>query len=613
MNSLILTSPDKQLKVKFSLQEGLPFYSIDYNGLPLLLPSSLALVLEDGSFRAPLTAVNQFSRSQDDTWEPLYGERSSYRDYFNEITVQLKNRSENNVSILFRAYNEGVAFRYSIDSTSTGEFTIQKEHSQFHFPTGTFAYEEHGAEGEYEKVLVKDMKKECERPLTVELPNGIYASIMEANQLDYSRTLFTTDKQNPWIIVSRLSGILNDYVGYDNMTPSDQLPTEQADAAVCGRAPFQTPWRVIIAGETPGQLLERNGLLLNLCDPCSFENTSWIKPGSGFRDMTLSTEGAKKSIDTAVRYGMKYVSLDWGWYGDPFDDQTDGSFVSDPVWFYDPKLSEGHPGLCLQEVIQYAEQRDIGIFLYIDRRIAENQLDTILPVYRDWGIKGVKIGFVNTGPQYWTRWLIDVLNKCAEHRMLVNIHDAYRPTGLSRTFPHLLTQEGIRGNEHMPNARHNTTLPFTRLVAGAGDYTICYYTDRKKTTFTHQLAMAIIAYSPYQSLFWYDTPEQIEDVTFFRNLPVTWDDKRVLSGKIGEWAVIARRNGSTWYVGAITNEEKRDISIELDFLEKGKMYRADLYTDDGSRSIGVNADTSWTIQMKASGGQAIQLTMEDIT
>ncbi|MFP3126574.1 glycoside hydrolase family 97 protein [Ectobacillus funiculus] len=624
MKANIIISPDGQVSVSLTVRDGVPLYAIYYKGEPFILESALGLELEHASFRSGFTLVAELIEEHRSEWRPLYGERDVYRDHYNElkVTLQQVESPDNKLQISFRVYDEGVAFQYTLLSLEGSErFVITSEHSQFQFPQGCYGYEEHGAEGEYHKVLVKDLKKDCERPLTVEYPNGRYACITEAKLNDYSRMLFTTNQGNRWIVESQLSGIINDYVGYNNMSLVSALPKEEAYEKVIGKAPFETPWRVIIIGEKPGDLLERNYLVLNLNDPCAIEDTSWIIPGSGFRDMTLSTEGSKASIDLAAEYGMKYISLDWGWYGDPFDYATDATTVANPVWFWDPKNSVNHPGLDMEEIIAYGNEKGIGVFLYIDRRVPETQLEKILPVYKKWGIKGVKIGFVNVGPQRWMRWLVQVVRMCAEYGILVNVHDGYRPTGLSRTYPNLLTQEGIRGNEHMPTARHNATLPFTRFPAGAGDYTICYYTDRKQTTHAHQLAMSIIAYSPYQSLFWYDKPADFQgeaEIAFFRDLPVVWDETCVLHGSIGEYATIARRKGDDWYIGAVTNEHGRELQLSLSFLEHGRPYIAYVYADAiGDTELRtkvtvmtheVRSETKLRMLMGACGGQAMRIT-----
>jgi alpha-glucosidase len=210
-----------------------------------------------------------------------------------------------------------------------------------------------------------------------------------------------------------------------------------------------------------------------------------------------------------------------------------------------------------------------------------------------------------------------MFHKAADNHIMVNVHDEWRPTGEQRTWPNLLTAEGIRGNEEMPDATHNTVLPFTRFIAGAADYTICYYDKRIKTTHAHQLALAAIYYSPLQTLFWYDKPALSNgepELEFWDHIPVTWDETRVLQGTPGEYVVIARRKGKEWFTGAITNNAARNIRLSFDFLPPGKTFTAKLYTDDSTISTPtkvkveqrkVNATTVMDFKVPASGGFAV--------
>lgn len=221
-------------------------------------------------------------------------------------------------------------------------------------------------------------------------------------------------------------------------------------------------------------------------------------------------------------------------------------------------------------------------------------------MYESWGIAGIKFGFVHVGSFRWTTWLHDAVKKCAKHHLMVDIHDEYRPTGFSRTYPNLLTQEGVRGNEEFPDGVNNTTLPFTRFLCGAADATVCYY-HRKElkpglekglnarsllNTACHQMALSVINYSPLQFLYWYDTPEDVKDepeLFFFDNLPTTWDDSKTLDGAIGEYITMARRKDNVWYVGCLTNNDARKLNVSLDFLEEGKKYELTMFTDGGEK------------------------------
>jgi alpha-glucosidase len=275
-----------------------------------------------------------------------------------------------------------------------------------------------------------------------------------------------------------------------------------------------------------------------------------------------------------------------------------------------------HAGLNLQEVIDYGKSKGIGIILYVNRRALERQRDEIFPLYQKWGVAGVKLGFVQVGPQKWTSWLLDTVRMAAAHKLLVDIHDSYRPTGFSRTFPNLLSQEGVRGNEHMPSASHNATLPFTRSPAGAADVTICYYYPKIKTTRAHQLALAVTTYSPLQLLYWYDKPAQYRgepEIEFFDHVPTVWDETRVIHDRIGELVSIARRHGKDWYVGTICGDMPTEVELPLSFLAAGSNYVAHIYESGDTpttvtrRILAVNATSGLTFKLPMAGGQAIWL------
>ena len=390
-------------------------------------------------------------------------------------------------------------------------------------------------------------------------------------------------------------------------------------------APFGTPWRVIMVADNPGQLLENNDIILNLNPPGEIANTSWIRPGKVMREVTLSAGGAKNLIDFAVKRNLQYVHFDAGWYGYEYHSGSDATTIT-----VDPKRNPDSD-LDLHEAIRYADENGIGVILYVNQRALYRQLDEILPLYKKWGVSGVKFGFVHVGSHRWTTWMHDAVRKCAEHNLLVNIHDEYRPTGFSRTYPNLMTQEGIYGNEEMPDATHNTVLPFTRFVAGAADYTVCYYHRPElkeslqksqnprslKTTSAHQLALPVLYYSPLQYMYWYDRPSDSQDepeLEFFDRVPVVWDETRVIHGAIGEYVTIARRSGEEWFVGTITNNDARELKIPLDFLARGKKYEATIYVDDqtvntrtkvGIKTVKVDSSAVLNASLAASGGQAV--------
>lgn len=592
---LAVKSPDGNVVVRFTLQrDDAPAYEIDYLGKPIVLESRLGL--EPGftnGFQIVSTSVN----AHEGQWTNAFGERRIVPDNYHELKVDLRSQSGQLMRVTFRAYNEGAAFRYSFLASAKTEFHFDGERSEFRFPAGTFGYEEHGTEGRYHRVPVADIQPQCERPLTLVFADGLFASLCEADNTDYPRMLLSPLPGVSGALVSTLCGTTSNTAGRRGRVRDD--PTALL------RGGGSTPWRVFIVGRKPGDLLEHNYLILDLNAPCKLADTSWIKPGKAMRDMTLTTTNAKAIIDFAAIAGLQYVELDWHWYG------NDQSFATGDA------TTVRAPNLNLPEIIRYGREKNVGVILYVDHKQIKKQRDVLFPLYEKWGVKGVKIGFVDVGPQSETAWVAQTIQKAAQHHLLLDIHDGYRPTGLSRTWPNLLTVEGIRGNEHMPTPEHNCTLPFTRYVAGPGDYTVCYYTSRKKTTFAHQLAMAVVSFSPLQFIFWYDKPSDYHgepEIEFFRHVPTVWDDTKVINGEIGKFVTIARQSGDDWFVGTINDSRPRTLKVPLTFLDKRRRYEAHIYSDNPSTPTRthvavevrrVNSETTLEVPLEAGGGQAV--------
>ena len=600
-----LSSPDGNLKITIDVSgknKNLT-YDVKFYGDPVVLSSQLGVVYNGINWSENVEVSDIAFSKQDTTWIPVYGEKSNIRDHYNKALISLTKRN-NHLDIEVRAYNEGIAFRYIFPERDNGGpgLRITKDLTEFTMPSKTKAWFTPRAQTKYQLLPLKDWKNEAERPLTMLLPGGKYVSLTEAEVVDFPRTKFHLSKEKQNTITCSM---------YD---------------AVDEIAPFQTPWRVIMAAQKPGELLEHNYMILNLNPPCAIKNTSWIKPGKVMREVTLTTKGAKELVDFAAENGLQYIEFDAGWYGYEYHKSSDATTVT-----LDPRRSKGP--LDLQEIINYAGKKNIGVIVYVNQRALQKQLDEILPLYKSWGIKGIKFGFVHVGSYRWTAWMHDAVKKCADYEMMVDIHDEYRPTGFSRTYPNLMTQEGIRGNEEYPDATHNTVLPFTRFVAGAADYTVCYYTqdfnnkyktakEKAKarilhTTSAHQLSLPVVYYSPWQFLYWYDRPSSVQgepELEFFKNVPTVWDDTKVLAGEPGEFVSIARRSGDEWFVGTLTNNDARNLKITLDFLDKNRKYEASVYFDDpsvntrtkvGIKRIPVDASTVLDAKLLPSGGQAV--------
>ncbi|MFY7889139.1 MAG: glycoside hydrolase family 97 N-terminal domain-containing protein [Spirosomataceae bacterium] len=602
----VIESPDKQVVMNF-YQRNSPegktqlFYKVSYQGKEVVLESKLDLDLDNHlSELAMALKVDKQKKwfdnliflskkvsSKDTTWKPLYGENASVRDHYNEgvFSFQKEDNPDYKIDLVFRVYNEGVGIRYYFPENPKGSYyQICAENTEFTMPEGATAYYARWAQAKYEALPLKNWIDEAERPLTLKLPNGLFVSLAESAMVDYARTKFklSADKANT-ILTSMDDKV--DAISY-----------------------FGTPWRTIIIGETAGQLIERNFLLLNLNEPNKIKKTDWIKPGKIMREMTLTTEGAFEAIDFAAKHHLQYILFDWKWYG--------------PALTWDSDATQVKAKMDMPAIVKYGKKKGIGIWLYVNKQALVKQGEELFPLYKKWGIKGIKFGFVQVGSHRWTTWIEDMIKKCAANNLMVNIHDDWRPTGEMRTYPNLMTAEGIRGNEEFPDATHNTTLPFTRGICGAGDYTVCYYSEKLKNTHAHQLALSVVMYSPIQTLFWYDKPAAYKgepEIEFFEKIPTTWDETKIVQGKIGEYIITARRSGKDWFIGILNNNDGRTLALDFNFLPKETTYTATIYADDdkvqtatkvGIIKKAVNHDSILPIQLKARGGQAIWLHQE---
>lgn len=603
-----LTSPNGNYQFEFHRVDGRLNYSITFQkekvvsdgelGVDIdnhLTESAMGIPTDTSAVWTTHLRLTGIDRQERDTvWHPLYGEQGTIRDHYNEMTLHFSKGGEEQkadgsydkrkhylMDIEVRAYDEGIAFRYHFPEATNGLFMhVTGERTTFPVDPNATAWHEAWAQGPYTRQTLNDWPDESERPLLLSLPSGRWLALLECGLRDYPRGKF------------RLTGV---GVIQTSLFGSADLIT-----------PYSTPWRVVMAGEKAVDLINHNYIVLNLNTPNELEDVSFIRPGKAFRSSRLDKENIMKSIDFCAEFGMEYVELDAGWYGPEMKVESDASRVAENRDFN------------MEEICRYAREKGVGVWLYVNQRALWRQLDMILPVYRRWGVSGVKFGFVQIGSQQWTTWLHDAVKKCGEYGLMVDIHDEYRPTGVSRSLPNLLTQEGIRGNEEMPDATHNVTLPFTRFLCGPGDYTLCYFNNRVKCTHGHQLAMAAVYYSPLQFMFWYDLPgayQGEEELQFWREIPTVFDESIALDGEPGEYIVQARRSGSTWYVGAMTNTEGRKVSISTSFLPKGR-YQVTLYNDDptlesrtkvGVKQFTIKSGETIDVVLQASGGAAMRL------
>lgn len=616
MKGEVLSSPNGKYQFVFSQKDGKLTYRLDYADKKVVEEGELGVNIDNHLVESAMgipvdtnrvwtkgmevTSVEH--RSEDNTWKTVYGEYSQIRDHYNEMTLHLMKGGKHDNSgngydkrqqylfdIIVRAYDEGVAIRYHFPEATNGLFMhITDDLTSFRFAPGAEAYHYAWAQSHANKVkLLKSeaaWKEEAERPLTLHLANGLYAAIGEAALTDFVR-------------------------GKLKLKADHELQMAMFDSADIITA-YDMPWRFIMVGEKAIDLINNKQLVLNLNAPCQIADTSWIKPGKAFRVCRLDMKTCLAGVDFCVDRGLQYIELDAGWYGPEMKMSSSALKVLESRDIDMPKLCA------------YAKSKGVGVWVYVNQRALYQELDQILPLYEKWGISGIKFGFVQIGSQEWTTWLHQAVRKCADHHIMVDIHDEYRPTGWSRTYPNLMTQEGIGGNEEMPDAEHNTILPFTRFLCGPADYTPCYFNGRVKNTKAHQLAMPVVYYSPVTFLYWYDLPNAYkgeQELDFWKYCPTVWDESKALQGEIGEFVVQARRSGDDWFVGAMTGLQARDITINTaDFLQKGRKYRVEIYNDDPALNTRTKvASTMQTLKagkvlklhLQPSGGAALRFVM----
>lgn len=637
-NKYNLRSPDGKIEVLFSLdQTGAPAYAVNYNRRPLINPSSLGLMLKEGGLLSRGMLVTDTRRGvHDETYELVVGKSKTARDHYNELAISLQESGElkRKLGIIFRAFDDGVGFRYLIpEQDNLKNFEIVEEKSEFRFPADEACWAlqlrtfHSNYEKEFDKITVNQIKPGAKigLPLTIQTRTGVTLAIAEANLKDYAGMYLQGIEGATNALVSRLS-------------PS----TKDETMSVKATAPLATPWRVVMIGDEAGRLVESN-IILNLNEPNAIPDSSWVRPGKsawcwwsgrvvknvdfqgGMNDATM-----KHYIDFASEFGLEYMLIDAGWYaakafGDDADTKAD--------------ITKSVPEIDLPALVAYARERKVGIIVWLHWIPARDQMDVAFPYYEKLGIKGVKVDFMDHDDQEMVGFYHRILKTAAAHHLLVDLHGAYKPTGLVRTYPNYLTQEGVLGAENNKwstriTPTHNLTLPFTRMLAGPMDYTPGGFGNVTKeqfkaqdtepmvmTTRAQQLAMYVVYESFLQMVA--DYPEAYRGeagADFLRVVPSSWDETRVVEGKIGEYIVVARRRGRDWFIGAMTNETGRTIKVPLRFLDKGS-YRLKSFGDGreaatnpkqvivGTNKMRINRwmGAQLIIQMAPSGGYAAHL------
>lgn len=626
---LKLLSPDGKIEFVFDRDEdNSPLYSIGYNQRQILSPSHLSLELQEGEISRGMKIVGTSRRKHDETYELVVGKSKYARNQYNELQVELQEirPPRRSLHLLFRVFNDGVAFRYLLPKQDGMDyFEIMAEFSEFNFPkdhTCWVLYLENFTTN-YESPFLRGTLSEINPqslvglPLTIEIDDGPYIALTEASLTDYAAMYLTGVEGSPTTLTSKLSP-----------WPSDP------GVCVKGTVPHQSPWRVIMIGDEPGDLVESN-IILNLNEPSVISDPSWIKPGkaawpwwSGRTVEGVDFEGGvntatyKHYIDFAAEFELEYLLIDAKWYGPHKDPSQD--------------ITTTIPEVDLPLIIAYARERNVDILLWLNWENTRDQMDVAFPLYKSWGVKGVKVDYMNRDDQEMVRFYHDVVKKAAEHHLIVDFHGSYKPTGIRRTYPNLLTREGVLGLEHTKwsdriTPEHNVTIPFTRMLAGPMDYTPGAFQHVTREEFEprydaptamgtrcHHLAMFVVYESPLQMVCDYPGTYRGEPgADFLTKVAASWDETRVLSGVIGDYVAIARRSSYDWFIGALTDWEPRSINLNLDFLDQGQ-YHARVYSDGpltdmnpasiSIRDITVSATDTITAKMASGGGYVVHIT-----
>ena len=633
-----VTSPDGQISVTVGLKSGKPYYMVNYQNRPIVIPSHLGFLLDDGEVGKSMRQVGKQTCTKDETWHQPWGEEVEVRNHYKELTLRLQEQSgsKRQMSVVFRVFDDGVGFRYILHGINKGkEYQIQDELTEitlahdakaWSIPTNRTAY----FEGIYTPSLLSQKDTVC-TPLTIEYEDSLFLALHEAALEDYASVNLTP----------RASA--------EGVKLLTALTPWQNGVKVYCKGETKSPWRTILIGKTAGELMT-NRVMLNLNEPSRIEDTSWIEPGRYIgiwwsihkKENTwemgpthgATTQNVKRYMDFAARHGFSGVLAE-GW---------------NPGWGEGELISylKTYPDFDMEEVCRYGASKGVRFIGHTETwgnsRLLEQQMDSAFAWYSRLGIRAVKTGYVGqlfdgkelAKSQYGIRHYRKVIETAAKYHIMIDNHEPAMPTGIQRTWPNLMTQEGVRGQEYNAWDRrggnppaHTVTLPFTRCLAGPTDFTpaIFNFSEVVKGTHPHstlakQLGEFVVIYSPLQMAA--DAIENYEGqpgLTFIESCPTTWSKTLVPNGEIGKFVTVARkeRGGDRWFVGSITNEEARQIDLPLTFLDAGATYRAVIYEDGPDadyetnpypmtfRQEQVTSQTTLHLNLARSGGTAIRI------
>ncbi len=591
-----IASPDESITTTITVDTGIA-YSINYKGTSLLHPSKIGVLLADSIACKDFEIIDTENDIVTENWERVWGKRSIVSNAYEQTIIHLKEKESGLLfDVYVRAYNDGVAFRYGLPkqanfqhikiSSETTTFNFTENHEVWCADYKTF---ESPQEEVFQQLQLSDVapKQLLGMPMLLKANDSTFMAITEANLTNWSGAFLQKEEATNVITTT--------------LTPLPSSPT----IAVERNTPAVSPWRVIMIGDTAGAFINSD-IIANLNNPVAIADSSWIQPGAAAWDWWWSNSYApdvdfevgpnqqtmQYYIDFAAEMGWEYQIVDWQWYGEPF-----GEDGANP----DVDITQSIDQIDIPSLVAYAKAKNVRLIIWLHWESLQKQLDEALALYEKWGVAGIKVDFMNRQDQEMVNFYHEVVAKAAQHHLLVDFHGAYKPTGVSRTYPNLITREGVMGNEHnkwsdVITPEHNVTLAFTRGILGEMDYTPVGFrnvtpeafltedkTDdgspRVQTTRCHQLAMPVV----YESAFtvFCDAPanyKQGSGLEYLKDFPTTWKDTRVLQAAVGDYILMARKSGEKWYVGGLNDATPRSLKIDCSFLDEGT-YTMRLFKD----------------------------------
>jgi len=623
--TLEVVSPDGANRVVVALdRQGVPNYTVQRRGELILAPAPIALDLDRDMMGWGMAVTGSEASSADTRYRIVLGKAAEGRDHYNQRIIHLQERggAKRRMDLILRAYDDGIAFRMLVPvQPATAAAVVRYERTGFYFPqpwkcwgfnVGRFGSSH---EGEFDPVDTTRLRDHnlFDVPFACETGKGAFA-IAEADLIDFAAMYLTGRGDGGPGLQVKLSPSLDD--------PRIAVHTRIG-------SPIVTPWRVVMLADRLGALQEST-LLTSLSSPSRIEDTSWIQPGLTSWDwwsgpsiaklpgQRTTTAVARAFIDFAAANGMPYTMIDEGWYAG-----AGGGGVRRPG----VDVTKWADAINLQEVADYARAKKVRLWLWAHWQALDEQMEDALALYEKLGVAGIKIDFMERDDQWMVNWYQKLLGAAARHHLMVDLHGAFAPRGLTRTWPNFVTQEGVMGAEYnkwssRATAGNDVMLAYTRGLLGPMDYTPGGFRNvapadfrmrgdlpMVQSTRAHGLAMYVVFLSPLQAVA--DSPDTYAaspaGFDFLRQVPTSWDETRFLAGETGAYIVLARRKGKTWYLGAMNDEKARTVSVPLDFLGAHGA-EARIWSDGAApdavqvETKRVSRDTPLTLNLAATGG-----------